>query len=254
MVYENIQKTRMSVKIVKSIENINEMFDEIILWANDTYYLTFANFDFINLKILYLKNFSELISHSPESIFFYKKITFDVMEFQNGIYIFSLNRFFHYTPRSYCGLKFLEILEGNCFKTIIYFDVKYKSSKTPLKWLELVDKQLPKEKLENFFVNPAKNINKNFIAELAKSALTIPVKIPGNLVNAAFTQQLLCTFFSLEHSVDVINLPFLTRALLKQLNDEIPYFLVYYNQLLHNKKKVPIKTILKLMKGNQLIE
>jgi hypothetical protein len=102
----------------------------------DKHHTTFFKFNFISLRLKYLKKFRENFLKSPASIIQIINISFDIIEFCNGIYFISTDNFVKTTSffsNVYnTATDVVGILDQKYIKTLNYYPKTYKHKKTLL--------------------------------------------------------------------------------------------------------------------------
>lgn len=243
IIYENLINSQISIRPIEKINNLENLYEKLTQWAIQTYPITFFDFDFLNLKVLYLQKFSNKLLQQKIAITKPIQLTFDIIEFLDGFYILSTNKFIKHlnnTAKSELNaLLFQQNLINNRIKTIIFIDNIYKKSTLPITWIKLILKKKPKIKLSNLLSEFSKYSNYDLIINQKKELIETLVNGHGITLKTTTAISLIIKHYSskkhkLINKYNKLDFNKITKKndhLMQQLYDEIPILVVYCNQI-----------------------
>lgn len=241
-IYEKKENTLISYKKKNTIKELIEDIDNIYNELLPVNFIQLKNLDIYTLKIKYLKNLDYYINN-PLNTFINKiKISFELLEFKDGIYMISHNLFISKNKLK----NLLQQIENQQTGTLKYYDSSYKyiKNKKPTFWLNQIKKTLKEnESLEEFLSYFIAIFYKN-INFLGKKRVLYIYGEP-NTKKTTLTAQVLINFYGLEN-IGLIskNKNFLFESL---IDKEIAIFdeCEHYN--------IPIDVLLKILEGSDVI-
>lgn len=248
ILYEDIINTKIAIRPIEKINNFENLYEKIIQWAIKTYTTTFFGFDFLNLKVFYLQNFYNKLLKKKIAITKPIEVTFDIIEFFNGYYIMSTNKFLKREKIiGYCKpdvVLFEQKLLNNRIKTIVFIDKNYKKKLVPQTWIKLILKKNPKIKLYNLLMEFSQYFNSELIIKQKTQLIETLINGPEISLKTTIAISLIIKYYCVKKpnlinkyiKLDFNKITKRNYNLMQQLYNEIPLLLVYCNKI--NKKNL----------------
>jgi len=228
-IYQEITNTKISVKIFEKIKDLENKYEEITRWMESKFYTSLRNFDWTNLKTLYLKKFIDNFLKNPKAFIKPINLNFNFIEFTDGIYIISTNHFIKknkinlennqtiINPKQDIYYLFTESLIKKNWKTTAYWPKTYNNlNKIPTTWLKFLSDRItqpfhiidknnnttisiqPPNIVNNFCIDFAKFFNtENILKAKGKQDLTTFISGPSNTLKTTLTAHLLKQFYGM---------------------------------------------------------
>ena len=134
IIYKKIYNANISYRKYDSLKNLPNLIVDIYQELLTIFHIQLKNLDIYMLKIKYFFRMEQLIEKTSQIIINKIELKFDIIEFKDGIYFLSKNKFI---PN-----KIVIRYNFNNIGTIKFYNKTYKNLKSPNEWKSLIENTL----------------------------------------------------------------------------------------------------------------